>query len=58
MATIAGNNNKVRSGLKRGLDSGLLAHAAGHILGTAPQDPVLCLYRAGAAMLSVALLMP
>lgn len=53
MATIADNNNKVRSGLKLGLDSGILGHPERHILGTIPQHHALCLHQAGKVMVSI-----
>jgi len=53
MATIAGNNNKVRSGLEFCLDSGILTHPEQqHILGKIPQRHALCLYQAGKVMVS------
>lgn len=53
MATVADNNNKARSGLELGLDSGILRHPERHILGTIPQHHALYLHQAGKVMVSI-----
>lgn len=55
MATIADNNEKARSDLELGLDSGILTDTEQqqHIMGTIPQPHALYLYQAEKVMVSL-----